>query len=182
MRRKEVEQSLLRRIGFQAAGSNINVVSQEFSHLDEEGRPAMVNVGGKKATRRSATARALVALPPEVLAQFEGEEIQTRKGPVFQTAVLAGIMGAKKTSELIPLCHPLGLDRCDVHIRLEGAQVIIECTAGVDAKTGVEMEALTGATVAALTIYDMCKAFSHDIVIREVTLLEKTGGKHDFKR
>jgi len=157
-------------------------VSKDFSHLDESGRPAMVNVGAKKVTQRSATARAVVELPPEVLAQLENKEIQTRKGPVFQTAILAGIMGAKKTAELIPLCHPLGLDRCDVDIRLDGARVIIECTAGLAAKTGVEMEALTGATIAALTIYDMCKALSHHIVIREVALLEKTGGKHDFKR
>jgi cyclic pyranopterin phosphate synthase len=102
---------------------------------------------------------------------------------VFQTAIIAGIMAAKKTGELIPLCHPLGLDNCkiDIHIN-DKQQVVIDCTASIIAKTGIEMEALTGASVAALTIYDMCKALSHDIVIKETKLIEKTGGKSDFKR
>ena len=114
---------------------------------------------------------------------WEGKEISTKKGPVFQTAILAGIMGAKKTGELIPLCHPLGMDNCqiDIHIN-EQREVVIDCTASITAKTGIEMEALTGATVAALTIYDMCKAFSHNIIIKETKLMEKTGGKRDFKR
>ncbi len=155
----------------------------EFTHLDQQGNPAMVDVGGKQATRRTARARAIVHLPPEVWQQLEGDELRTKKGPVFQTAILAGIMGAKKTGELIPLCHPLGLDDCKVHIGTgKEGEVIVECTASLTAKTGVEMEALTGATIAALTIYDMCKAFSHDIVIREVKLMEKTGGKRDFRR
>ncbi len=154
----------------------------KFSHLDKEGNPAMVDVGAKRITRRSARARAIVQLPPEVWQQLESDELHTQKGPVFQTAILAGIMGAKKTGELIPLCHPLGLDNCTVDIRTEEGAVIVECTASLSAKTGVEMEALTGATIAALTIYDMCKAFSHDIVIREVKLMEKTGGKRNFKR
>jgi cyclic pyranopterin phosphate synthase len=106
----------------------------------------------------------------------------TKKGPVFQTAIIAGVMGAKKTSELIPLCHPLGLDNCQVEIHVDGEDVVITSTATVSAKTGVEMEALTAASVAALTVYDMCKAMSHDIVISEVKLLEKAGGKSDFKR
>ncbi len=155
----------------------------EFSHLDDRGNPAMVDVGAKKATRRSARARAIVWLPPQVWDQLEGQELHSPKGPVFQTAILAGIMGAKKTGELIPLCHPLGLDDCKVHIRTgRQGELVVECTASLSAKTGVEMEALTGAAIAALTIYDMCKAFSHDIVIREVKLMEKTGGKRDFKR
>lgn len=92
-------------------------------------------------------------------------------------------MGAKKTSELIPLCHPIGLDNCNLHIKLnDNNEIVIECTASIEAKTGVEMEALTGASVAALTIYDMCKALSHDIVIKEIKLIEKSGGKNDFKR
>ncbi len=155
----------------------------DFTHLDAQGNPAMVDVGGKQPTRRTARARAIIQLPPEVWERLEGDELHTKKGPVFQTAIIAGIMGAKKTSELIPLCHPLGLDDCKVQIGVgEGGVVIVECTASLTAKTGVEMEALTGATVAALTIYDMCKAFSHDIVIREVKLMAKTGGKRDFQR
>jgi cyclic pyranopterin phosphate synthase len=154
-----------------------------FTHLDAEGNPNMVDVGTKKVTRRTARARSIVVLGDEIMDQLEGQELHTKKGPVFQTAVLAGIMASKKTGELIPLCHPLGLDNCDVHIQVnEQREVVIDCTARITAKTGVEMEALTGATVAALTVYDMCKAFSHDIVIKETKLMEKTGGKRDFKR
>jgi cyclic pyranopterin phosphate synthase len=102
---------------------------------------------------------------------------------VFQTAIIAGIMAAKKTGDLIPLCHPLGLDNCNVTIRInEQQEVVVDCTASITAKTGVEMEALVGASIAALTIYDMCKAMSHDIVIKETKLISKTGGKRDFKR
>jgi cyclic pyranopterin monophosphate synthase len=154
-----------------------------FSHINEQNQPGMVDVGAKAVTARVARARAVVELPAEVMALLVDDEIQTKKGPVFQTAIIAGTMGAKKTSELIPLCHPIGLDSCKFEIRMEAPnRVIIECSARVQHKTGVEMEALTGATVAALTIYDMCKAMSHDIVIREVRLLEKTGGKSDFQR
>lgn len=154
-----------------------------FTHLDAAGNPSMVDVGEKPPTRRSATARAIVFLPEAVLEHFESGDVRTKKGPVFQTAIIAGVMAAKRTSELIPLCHPLGLDNCQVQIFLdERREVVVDCTATVTAKTGVEMEALTGASVAALTIYDMCKAFSHDIVIREIKLMEKTGGKRDFKR
>ena len=157
-------------------------MSSDFTHLDAKGNPSMVDVGTKAVTKRTATARSIVVLPEEVLAQFENEDIQTKKGPVFQTAILAGVMGAKRTSELIPLCHPLGLDNCQVHVYLnEKKEVVVECTASLTAKTGVEMEALTGASIAALTIYDMCKAFSHDIVIRETRLMAKSGGKRDFK-
>ena len=155
----------------------------QFSHLDEHGKITMVDVGEKTITRRSATARSIVHLPPAVLEKLEGEDIKTKKGPVFQTAIIAGIMAAKKTGELIPLCHPLALDNCDIEITLNAErEVIIDCTANITAKTGVEMEALTGASVAALTIYDMCKALSHDIVIKETKLIEKRGGKNDFKR
>jgi len=154
----------------------------EFSHLDEHGRITMVDVGGKEITRRSATARSIVKLPPEVLEKLDNQDIVTKKGPVFQTAIIAGIMASKKTGELIPLCHPLTLDNCNIIITInEQQEVVIECTANITARTGVEMEALTGATVAALTIYDMCKALSHNIVISETRLIEKTGGKHDFK-
>lgn len=158
-------------------------MSQEFTHLDSAGNPAMVDVGSKSATRRTARARCTVVLGKEIMDKLEQEEIHTKKGPVFQTAILAGIMASKRTGELIPLCHPLGLDNCQVEIRVnERREVVIDCTARITARTGVEMEALTGATIAALTVYDMCKAFSHDIVIKEVKLMEKTGGKRDFRR
>ena len=143
----------------------------------------MVDVTEKQVSHRTATARSIVSLPDEVLAQLVGGELQTKKGSVFQTAIIAGIMAAKKTGDLIPLCHPLGLDNCNVTIHFNQQQeVVIDCTASITAKTGVEMEALVGASIAALTVYDMCKAMSHDIVIRETKLIEKTGGKRDFKR
>lgn len=152
-----------------------------LSHIDPDNNPAMVDVGGKSVTARTARARAIVVLPDEVIDQIEGDEIRSPKGPVFQTAVIAGAMAAKKTSELIPLCHPIGLDNCHIDITLTKHEVTIECTCKVTDKTGVEMEALTGATVAALTVYDMCKGLSHDIVIRDTRLLEKSGGKSDYK-
>ncbi|MEO6851287.1 MAG: cyclic pyranopterin monophosphate synthase MoaC [Mucilaginibacter sp.] len=154
-----------------------------LSHLNEHGQPTMVDVGGKKISHRTATARSIVSLPAEVLEQLIDGDIQTKKGSVFQIAIIAGIMAAKKTGELIPLCHPLGLDNCNITIRLnEEQEVVIDCTASITAKTGVEMEALVGASIASLTVYDMCKALSHDIVIKETKLIEKTGGKRDFKR
>lgn len=160
-----------------------NCIMSELTHLDEQGRANMVDVGGKAVTKRTAKARSIVYLPEEVLTQLVDGDIQTKKGSVFQTAIIAGIMAAKKTGELIPLCHPLGMDNCHIDIQLnEQSEVVIECTASITAKTGIEMEALTGASVAALTIYDMCKALSHDIVIKETKLIEKTGGKRDFKR
>lgn len=143
----------------------------------------MVDVSAKPLTWRSATARSIVVVNDEILLHFENEDIHTKKGPVFQTAIIAGIMAAKRTGELIPLCHPLALEDCSVKIFFnENHEIVVECTASITAKTGVEMEVLTGASLAALTIYDMCKAFSHDIVIRETRLIEKTGGKNDFKK
>lgn len=141
----------------------------------------MVNVSDKAVTKRTATAQAIVRLGREIIREIRQNELTTKKGPVFQTAILAGVMAAKKTSDLIPLCHPLGLDQCDVAIRADDEDVIITARAGLSAKTGVEMEALTAVSVAALTIYDMCKALSHEIVIREIRLMEKTGGRNDFK-
>jgi cyclic pyranopterin monophosphate synthase len=154
----------------------------KLSHIDEQGKPSMVDVGNKQATKRTATARTIVVLPDEVLQQLNEGDIQTKKGSVFQTAIIAGIMGAKKTGELIPLCHPLGMDNCNIDIHFNNKQeLLIDCTASITAKTGIEMEALVGASIAALTVYDMCKALSHDIVIKETRLIEKTGGKSDFK-
>jgi cyclic pyranopterin phosphate synthase len=123
-----------------------------------------------------------VVVADEIMEKFVGEDIHTKKGPVFQTAIIAGVMAAKKTGDLIPLCHPLGLENCQIFIKVIGKNDIeILCTASLSGKTGIEMEALTGASVAALTIYDMCKAMSHHIVIKETRLIEKTGGKKDFK-
>lgn len=147
----------------------------------------MVDVGAKATTRRTARARSVVALNPEIMQHLvssgvSGTDIATKKGPVFQTAIIAGTMAAKRTDDLIPLCHSLGLDNCQITITTEGNDAIVDCLVATEGKTGVEMEALVGASVAALTIYDMCKAFSHDIVINETKLMEKTGGKRDFRR
>ncbi len=153
-----------------------------LSHIDDKNQPQMVDVGAKPITRRTATARAIVSLPANIAEAFANGELVTKKGPVIQTAILAGVMAAKRTSELIPLCHPLGLDDCKVLIEFDPtAGLVVTCTASVQARTGVEMEALTGASIAALTIYDMCKAMSHDIVIRETRLVSKTGGKSDYE-
>lgn len=153
-----------------------------LSHVNPQGQPAMVNVGDKPVTRRTAHAVAVVELPAQLAALLRDGDIATKKGPVFQTAILAGVMGAKQTSALIPLCHPLPLDDCQIEIETsaDGREVTIHCRAQTHAKTGVEMEALTGASVAALTLYDMGKAVSHGIVIKQIRLLEKTGGKRDY--
>ncbi len=159
----------------------------QLSHLDSQNRPTMVNIGGKAVTHRIALAVAVVTLPPALAALVTGNEIQSKKGPLFQTAILAGVMGAKKTAELIPLCHPLPLDDCRIKIEAGPTatngtvDVTIHCRAETHARTGVEMEALTGATVAALTLYDMGKAASHGIVIKEIRLQEKTGGKKNWR-
>ena len=154
----------------------------KLSHLDSDNRPTMVDVSNKSVSEREAHARSVVKLPAEVLSHVANDEISTRKGPVFATAIIAGVMAAKKTHELIPFCHPLGLDSCKVSIEIEDNNAVIDCICKVTHKTGVEMEALTGASVAALTIYDMLKALSHDIVISETKLMSKTGGKRSFKR
>jgi cyclic pyranopterin monophosphate synthase len=154
-----------------------------LSHLDSEGLPHMVDVSGKQATTRIARAEARVRVGQDVLRHLEQGEIQTAKGAVFQTAILAGIMGAKRTADLIPLCHSLPLEQCSIDIVVNVNQdIVIFCTVQTTGKTGVEMEALTGASIAALTVYDMCKALSHNIVIQDIILLEKRGGKQDFIR
>jgi cyclic pyranopterin phosphate synthase len=148
-----------------------------FSHQDSEQRPAMVDVSEKSPTKRTAMAEARVRFPPAVSAALRASGLRSPKGPVFDTAIVAGVMGAKRTHELIPFCHPLGLESCRINIEMEGDTAVIQCTVSVHHKTGVEMEALTGASIAALTIYDMCKALSHDIVISDTRLLSKDGGK-----
>jgi cyclic pyranopterin phosphate synthase len=156
---------------------------EELTHVGDTGKITMVNIASKEVTQRSATAQCLVIVPSTVLNLLENGEIKAPKGAVFRTAILAGIMGAKKTGELIPLCHPIALDICNIEITINANNAIeITCTANVTAKTGVEMEALTGASIAALTIYDMCKAVSHDILISNIQLIQKTGGKNDFTR
>ena len=157
------------------------VRAARLTHLDARSRPTMVDVGEKPVTHRVAQAEARVHLPALVARALERSGHRTKKGPVFDTAILAGVMAAKRTSELIPFCHPLAIEQCQLDIQLEPARagaavVIVRCLVGVHHKTGVEMEALTGATVAALTIYDMCKALSHDIRIERVRLLSKRGG------
>jgi cyclic pyranopterin phosphate synthase len=151
-----------------------------FSHLDADQHPTMVDVSGKTATKRTATAEALVQFPAAVAAALRDSGLRSPKGPVFDTAVVAGVMGAKRTHELIPFCHPLGIENCQISIELRGDTAVIRCTVSVHHKTGVEMEALTGASIAALTIYDMCKALSHGIVIDGVRLVAKDGGKRDY--
>jgi len=158
-------------------------MKKKFTHLSESGNPKMVDVGNKAITERIAVAQSIVILEKEILDNLKNDDIQTKKGTVFQTAILAGIMGAKKTSDLIPLCHPLPLTKVDIQIKInENEEVVIECFAKTKGQTGVEMEALTGATVAALTIYDMCKGFSQNIIIKETKLMKKSGGKTDFER
>ena len=154
----------------------------KLSHIDKRNRPTMVDVSEKTATDREAHARSIVTLPAAVVAVLDGDEIATKKGPVFATAIIAGVMAAKKTHELIPFCHPLGLENCSITMSVDEQRVVIDCRCKVHHKTGVEMEALTGASVAALTVYDMCKAMSHDIVIGDTRLMSKTGGKQDFMR
>ena len=154
----------------------------ELTHLNEEGLATMVDISEKKISLRKAVARSIVELPPAVYEKLTNGDIQTKKGSVFQIAIIAGIMAAKKTGELIPLCHPLGLDNCRIDIQISDNNLLIDCTATITSRTGVEMEALVGATIAALTVYDMCKSMSHDIVIKETKLMEKTGGKHEYKR
>ena len=153
----------------------------KLSHIDKANRPTMVDVGGKTATARTAVACSHVFVPDNVASALKENAGRSKKGPVFDTAIIAGVMAAKKTHELIPFCHPLGLENCKISIEfVTDNKIEILCQVSVTHKTGVEMEALTGASVAALTIYDMCKALSHDIEIQSTKLVQKTGGKSDY--
>jgi cyclic pyranopterin phosphate synthase len=151
----------------------------ELTHVDAQGRPTMVDVSAKAVTLRTAVAESRVRFPAAVASALRDAGFATKKGPVFHTAIVAGVMAAKRTHELIPFCHPLGIERCDVVIDMHDDEAVVRCTVALHHKTGVEMEALTGASIAALTIYDMCKALSHEIVIAETRLVEKHGGKRD---
>jgi cyclic pyranopterin monophosphate synthase len=153
-----------------------------LTHLTARNQPTMVDVGDKAVTRREATAEARVRLPRAVLLALRKSGHRTKKGPIFDTAIIAGVMAAKRTSELIPFCHPLPLDNCKLEVTAAPGGIRILCTVSVQHRTGVEMEALVGASTAALTVYDMCKALSHDIEITGVRLLAKSGGKRDFRR
>jgi len=143
----------------------------------------MVDVGAKAVTAREACARSIVRFPPHVARTLREGGMRSKKGPIIDTAIIAGTLAAKRTHELIPFCHPLAIERCDLRIDFENDRdLVIDCTVAIAHKTGVEMEALTGATVAALTVYDMCKALSHEIVIADVRLLEKSGGKRTVRK
>jgi cyclic pyranopterin phosphate synthase len=156
--------------------------SSGLTHLDAANRPTMVDVGEKAVTRREAVAEAVVELPAKVARELAATGHRTKKGPVFDTAIVAGVMAAKRTHELIPFCHPLPLESVKIDITARGRRIVITCHAAVTHTTGVEMEALTGASVAALTLYDMCKALSHDIRIGPVRLMAKSGGRRNFRR
>lgn len=145
------------------------------SHIDADGNAMMVDVSGKNITARTAVAEGRLVLSPAVLAAVKSGA--SAKGNILGVAQIAGIMGTKKTSELIPLCHPLPLTHSSVHFELEENAVRVTCTAKTDNKTGVEMEALTGVSVALLTIYDMCKSLDKGMTITDIRLLHKTGGK-----
>ena len=157
-------------------------MKKHITHVDRKNKPGMVDVSAKAVTHRTAVATAVVELPPAVRALLQGDDLRSPKGPVFQTAIIAGTQAVKRTAELIPFCHPLPIESCRIAIELgQSGDAVITCTVSLHHKTGVEMEALTGAAVAALTMYDMCKGVSHAMVIREVKLVEKTGGKSDVR-
>lgn len=153
----------------------------KFSHINNKNQPKMVDVSGKEITKRSATAKALMFLGKEIITHFKDQTFTTKKGPVFQTAIISGIQAVKKTSELIPMCHPLFIDAVNIDINiLDQEHIEVLSNVAIEGKTGLEMEALTGASVACLTIYDMCKSISQYMVIKEIKLIEKTGGKSDI--
>jgi cyclic pyranopterin phosphate synthase len=157
-------------------------MKRELTHVDASGRPRMVDVADKTATRRMATAEARVRFPADVASVLRAQGMRSAKGSIVDTAIIAGTMAAKRTHELIPFCHPLAIERCTFDTEFEKSnELVIRCTVAITHKTGVEMEALTGASVAALTVYDMCKALSHEIVIGDVRLVEKSGGKRRVK-
>ena len=163
--------------------NNQAAVSQPtLSHLDRDGDITMVDVSGKTASTREASAQGQVRFPSEIYQQIKAADGMTKKGSITQTAHIAGIMAAKRTHDLIPLCHPLPLDKIGLTFKYDDAlnSIIVSGTVKVTHKTGVEMEALTAVSIACLTIYDMTKAISHDIVIDNVRLVKKTGGKSDY--
>ena len=157
-------------------------MNNKLSHVNEDGNASMVDVSEKQLTSRIAVASGRVLFPSKVFKVLSNQDFLGKKGSIVQTAVIAGIQGVKKTSELIPLCHQINLTKIDVDIVPGENEFHITCTVKCNGKTGVEMEALTGVSTAALTIYDMCKALSQDIVISTIQLERKSGGKNDFER
>lgn len=152
-----------------------------LTHLDQNDRPQMVDVSDKAVTTRTATATCLVILGGELMSEFESGDLITKKGSVLQTATIAGIMGSKRTPDLIPMCHPIGLEKVKIMIEpADDRRLLVSCMCKITSKTGVEMEALTGASTAALTIYDMCKSKNPGIQITDLKLVEKRGGKSDY--
>ena len=161
--------------------SRMKKTARSLTHIDAAGRPAMVDVSAKPVTAREARAECKVRFPVAVAAQLRASGLKSAKGGIVETAIIAGTMAVKRTHELIPFCHPLPIDGCRIAIDWQGdTSLRIECMVKTTHRTGVEMEALTGATVAALTVYDMCKALSHAIVLGPAKLLGKRGGKRDF--
>ncbi len=155
-----------------------STAKKKLSHVDSDNRPRMVDVGAKTVTARTATAVAIVRFPAAVARELKRNGMRAKKGPVIDTAIVAGTMAVKRTHDLIPFCHPLAIERCEFTVEFASSnEMTIECEVAVSHKTGVEMEALMGASIAALTVYDMCKALSHEIAIAEIRLLEKSGGK-----
>lgn len=155
----------------------------DFTHIDDNNQPGMVDVSTKDTSLRTATAQSVIEVGTKIMTLLKDGDIRSKKGPVFHTAIIAGTMAAKKTSDLIPFCHPIPLDKASFSIEPSSdTEVTITCTCVTTGRTGVEMEALAGASAAALTIYDMCKAISKDMRILETRLLEKSGGKSgDYK-
>jgi cyclic pyranopterin phosphate synthase len=158
-------------------------MEKKLTHIDKHGKPAMVDVSDKKVTLRTAKAESVVHFGKEIMNLLDNGEIVSPKGPVFQTAIIAGTQAVKRTHELIPFCHQLPVTGIRIEIEpVSDEEVRVSCSVKVEAKTGVEMEALLGASLTALTLYDMCKGLSHDITISQTRLVEKTGGKQDFHR
>lgn len=154
-----------------------------LTHIDDQNRPQMVDVSHKGETKRVAIATGIVNVGEKIMGELQGGDIKSKKGPVFATAIIAATMAVKKTHELIPFCHPVMIENIKVEVSpLDKERLIVRCLVGCSGKTGVEMEALTGVHVAALTIHDMCKAMSPEIAVENISLLKKTGGKKDFER
>lgn len=154
-----------------------------LTHINPDNKPQMVDVSDKSISTRVATAAGTVHVGEKIMQELLDGDIKTKKGPVFATAIIAGTMAVKKTHELIPFCHPLILEKINLEVTvLDHERLGITCTVACTAKTGVEMEALTGVHVAALTIHDMCKAMSPEIKVENIQLMQKTGGKKDFNR
>lgn len=157
-------------------------MNTKLSHIDENGQANMIDVSHKNITARTAIASGKVIFPEAIFNRLSTEGFMGKKGSIIQTAIIAGIQAAKKTAELIPLCHQINLTKIDLQIQPVAPQLIITGTVKCNGQTGVEMEALTAVSVAALTIYDMCKALSHQITISQIQLENKTGGKSDYKK